>query len=55
MEREEMFNRREIENWYFESLDPDVQMALLDKGWTIEKFNSISQEERDQAVECIAF
>lgn len=55
MEREEIFNRREIENWYFESLDPDVQMALLDKGWTIEKFNSISQEERDQAVECIAF
>lgn len=55
MEREEMFNRREIENWYFESLDPDVQMALLDKGWTIEKFNSISQEERDQAVECIVF
>ena len=55
IEREEILNRREVENLYFESLNPDVQMALLDKGWTIEKFNSISQEERDQAVKCIAF
>lgn len=55
MEREEILNRREVENWYFESLAPNVQMALLDKGWTEEKFDSISQEERDQAVKCIAF
>lgn len=55
IDREEILNRRETENWYFESLDPDVQMALLDKGWTIEKFNSISQEERDHAIKCIAF
>lgn len=55
MEREEILNRREVENWYFESLAPNVQMALLDKGWTAEKFDSISQEERDQAVKCIAF
>lgn len=55
IDREEILNRREVENWYFESLDPDVQMALLDKSWTKEKFDSISQEERDQAVKCIAF
>ena len=28
---------------------------LLKKGWTAEKFDSISQEERDQAIKCIAF
>ena len=43
-----------IENRFFNSLDPDIQMALLDKGWTKEQFDSISQEERDQAVKCIA-
>lgn len=44
-----------IENFYFDSLDPEIQMALFDKGWTREKFNSISQAERNQAVKCIAF
>lgn len=43
-----------IENFYFDSLDPEIQMMLFDKGWTKEKFDSISQEERDQAVKCIA-
>ena len=43
-----------IENRFFDSLDPDIQMALLDKGWTKEQFDSISQEERDIAVKCIA-
>lgn len=38
----------------FESLDTEIQEALLKKGWTQEQFNSISQEERDQAVKCIA-
>lgn len=43
-----------IENFYFDSLDPEIQMMLFDKGWTKEQFDSISQEERDQAVKCIA-
>lgn len=46
---------REVPNSSFESLDTEMQENLLKKGWTIEKFNSISQEERDQAVKCIAF
>ena len=43
-----------IENFYFDSLDPEIQMELFDKGWTKEQFDSISQAERDQAVKCIA-
>ena len=43
-----------IENFYFDSLDPEVQMMLFNKGWTKEQFDSISQQERDQAVKCIA-
>lgn len=43
-----------IENFYFDSLNPEVQMMLFDKGWTKEQFDSISQQERDQAVKCIA-
>lgn len=46
---------REVPNSSFESLDAEIQENLLKKGWTIEKFDSISQEERDQAVKCIAF
>lgn len=37
----------------FDSLDSDVQMSLLNKGWTKEQFDSISQEERDNAVKCM--
>ena len=44
-----------IENFYFDSLDPEIQMMLFDKGWTKEQFDSISQKERDQAIKCIAF
>ena len=44
-----------VENFYFDSLDPEIQMMLFDKGWTKEEFDSISQEERDVAVECIYF
>lgn len=39
----------------FNSLSDSMQENLLKKGWTAEKFDSISQEERDQAVKCIAF
>lgn len=46
---------REVPNSSFKSLSEEVQENLLKKGWTEEKFNSISQEERDQAIKCIAF
>lgn len=39
----------------FNTLSESAQENLLKKGWTAEKFDSISQEERDQAVKCIAF
>ena len=38
----------------FDSLDNTIRENLIKKGWTAEKFDSISQEERDQAVKCIA-
>ena len=38
----------------FESLDAEMQESLLNKGWTQEKFDAVSQQERDQAVKCIA-
>lgn len=34
--------------------DMELQI-LMKKGWTKEKFDSISQEERNQAIKCIAF
>lgn len=46
---------REVPNSSFESLDTEMQENLLKKGWTAEKFDSISQEERDQVIKCIAF
>lgn len=36
-------------------MDDTIKENLLKKGWTKEKFDSISQEERDQAIKCIAF
>lgn len=39
----------------FNTLSESTQENLLKKGWTAEKFDSISQEERDQAIKCIAF
>lgn len=39
----------------FNTLSDSMQENLLKKGWTEEKFDSISQEERNQAVKCIAF
>lgn len=38
-------------NW--DRLDSNLQETLKTKGWTQEKFDSISQRERDQAVECL--
>ena len=39
----------------FNTLSESMQETLLKKGWTAEKFDSVSQKERDQAVKCIAF
>lgn len=56
MEELSYYNRdiKEVQT-LFESLDSDVQMELLNKGWTQEKFNSISQAERDQAIRCLEY
>lgn len=46
---------RVVPNSSFEVLKAEEKEMLLKKGWTAEKFDSISQEERNQAVKCIAF
>lgn len=46
---------RTVPNSSFEVLRAEEKERLLKKGWTAEKFDSISQKERDQAVKCIAF
>ena len=48
-------DNREVPNSSFEVLRAEEKEMLLKKGWTEEKFDSVSQEERDQAVKCIAF
>ena len=55
--RQEEYSKemQDILDFSFKSLSEEVQENLLKKGWTEEKFNSISQEERDQAIKCIAF
>lgn len=39
----------------WKQMDEGVKSILSEKGWTKEQWNNISQEERDQAVKCIAF
>lgn len=39
----------------FKDLPKEVWKTLVKKGWTEEQWNNISQEERDQAIKCIAF
>lgn len=46
---------RVVPNSSFEVLRAEEKEMLLKKGWTAEKFDSISQEERDHAIKCIAF
>lgn len=38
----------------FSDLPKEQWKALVKKGWTEEQWNKISQEERDQAIKCIA-
>lgn len=52
---QDYYNEKKEENRYFDSLDPDIQTRLLNKGWTKEIFDSVSQQERDNAVNCISF
>lgn len=40
-------------NQSWTEISREIKEALLAKGWTQEKFNSISQAERDNAVECV--
>ena len=47
-------NRHNMKYSLFNTLSSEIQEALLKKGWTQEQFDSISQQERDQAVKCIA-
>lgn len=51
-EMEEILNNRVVPNSSFEALDTEVKNNLLKKGWTKEKFDSISQQERDYATRC---
>lgn len=41
------------DNKTFASLNQDTKEALANKGWTEEQWNSISREEREQAIRCI--
>ena len=50
----EMRESREVGDMSFESLDSETQEALLNKGWTQKQFDSISQQERNQAVKCLS-
>jgi hypothetical protein len=45
---------RKIPNTSFETIDSNIKELLMKKGWTKEKFDSISQQERDKAIECIS-
>ncbi len=46
-DRTAKFDETQAQRW--------VVKRAYDLGWTKERFDSISQEERDQAVKCIAF
>lgn len=44
---------RVVPNSSWSVVDNEIKQALEAKGWTQEKFDSISQREREQAVECV--
>lgn len=44
---------RTVPNSSWSVVDNETRQSLVAKGWTQEKFDSISQKERDQAVECV--
>lgn len=51
----ELRGRTTSSNTLFDTLNSTIQENLIKKGWTQEKFDSVSQEERDHALKCIAF
>lgn len=51
----ELLRGPKIEIKLFDSLGTNTKDLLLKKGWTEKSFNSVSQEERDYALNCIAF
>ena len=53
LEKQEILNESAKENRLFDSLSPEQQMTLLDAGWTKEQYNSVSEEEREQALRCL--
>lgn len=40
---------------HIQALSKDLQNELISKGWSEQKFNSISQAERNKAIECLSF
>ena len=48
-------NNQTSETVLFDSLESTLKTELLNKGWTKEQFDSITQAERDVAIECLPF
>jgi hypothetical protein len=44
---------RKVPNLSFETIDSNIKELLINKGWTEERFNSISQDERDHVIKCL--
>ena len=44
---------RNITNTTFDSISNNTRETLISKGWTKEKWNSISERERQKALECL--
>lgn len=45
--------QKSVSSW--SSMSQENRETLSKKGWTEEQFNSVSQEEREQALRCLAF
>lgn len=51
---QEMRNQEKVQSSMdFSSIDTETREALEKKGWTEEQWNSVSQEEREQALRCL--
>ena len=48
-------NSSETSTATFAAQSDSIKEALTSKGWTEDKFDSISQQERDQVLKCLAF
>ena len=45
---------KELPSLDFNSLDPDTQTIILNKGYSSEDYNSLSREEKEHIIECLA-